>query len=268
MQVPERVRRLLEPIGCLAKAQGVRAYAVGGCVRDWLLGYVDAMDVDIAVEGDGIAFARQLAQALEGSIQVHPAFGTSTVLIPRDKLPLSLASTRRDSQRPTRSHRAVPQQLSGPFRMDVATCRRETYAKPAAYPKVTPGMLKDDLFRRDFTINAMAIALTPRAFGRLIDPFHGANDLRWKRLRILHARSFLDDPSRILRGIRFAHRFGLCWERKTEQAMREALAAGALEWLNAGRLRKERQRMAHEPSPEACLQDLEALWPPMANGRR
>ena len=256
VRVPESVRGLLEQIGHLAEAQKVQAYAVGGCVRDWLLGLSETVDVDIAVEGDGVAFAQRLAQAFEGSIRVHPAFGTSTVMIRSDKL--SLASSERYPRRQAQQGQAR-QRSSEPFRIDVATCRRETYAKPAAYPKVAPGTLKDDLSRRDFTINAMAVALAPRDFGRLIDPFQGAKDLRQKRLRILHARSFVDDPSRILRGIRFAHRFGLRWERKTEQAMREALAAGALGWLNAGRLRKERELMAHEPRPDACLRRLEAL---------
>jgi tRNA nucleotidyltransferase (CCA-adding enzyme) len=101
--------------------------------------------------------------------------------------------------------------------------------------------------------------LNPGRFGALLDPFHGARDLRQKRLRILHERSFLDDPSRILRGIRFAQRFGLHWEPRTVRAAREALAANALGWLNAGRLSREMERMLQEPDPLACLQQLGAF---------
>lgn len=232
MRIPEEIRRLLEAIGRLAQRRRVRAYAVGGCVRDWLLGKSKTTDLDVTVEGDGVVLAHAMAQAFGGTVEPHPPFGTATVVVTRPWLRL---------------------------RIDVATCRKETYAKPAAYPKVAAGVLRDDLVRRDFTINAMALALAPRAFGRLIDPFQGAKDLRQKRLRMLHAGSFMDDPSRILRGIRFAQRFGLQWERKTERAMREALAAGALGWLNAGRLRKECELMAQEPNPRACAQALEAL---------
>ena len=219
---------LLRRIGELADADGLRAYAVGGCVRDWLLGLANTKDLDVAVEGGGIDLARAVARALGGRVEAHEQFGTATVH--------------------GRSRR-----------VDFATCRTERYARPAAYPRVTPGTLEADLFRRDFTINAMAIVLSPSRFGALVDPFHGARDLRGTRLRILHPRSFLDDPSRILRGVRFATRFGLRWECSTERAAREAIAAGSLGWLNAGRLRRELDRMGAEPDPRACLQTLAAL---------
>jgi tRNA nucleotidyltransferase (CCA-adding enzyme) len=199
------------------------------------------MDLDVTVEGDGVQLANAIAQAFGGMVEPHPPFGTATVVVahPWPRL-----------------------------RIDVATCRKETYVKPAAYPKVAAGTLQDDLARRDFTINAMAMALAPRTFGRLIDPFQGARDLRQKRLRMLHPGSFVDDPSRILRGIRFAQRFGLRWERGTQRAMREAVAAGALGWLNAGRLRKERELMTQEPNPRACARELEALSHDAAKGPR
>ena len=145
------------------------------------------------------------------------------------------------------------------LRIDFATCRQEAYTKPAAYPRVTVGTLQDDLFRRDFTINAMAVDLTPQRFGILIDLFGGREDLHRRRLRVLHARSFLDDPSRILRGIRFAQRFELRWEPQTTRALAQALQQGALGWLNAGRLHKELHRMCEEPNPPACFAQL-AKW--------
>ena len=230
--IPGNVRPLLRQIGRIAEAHGMRAYAVGGCVRDWLLGIRGTTDLDVTIEGSGIEVARAVSLALKGSLQVHQQFGTATVVV-------------------RRSTKAV--------RVDIATCRKETYAKPAAYPRVSAGMLKDDLRRRDFTINAMAVAVDPRRFGTLVDPCGGCEDLRTKTLRVLHRRSFLDDPSRILRGVRFARRFGLQWERATQRACREAMAAGALGWLNAGRLRKELDRMRAEPDPRACLDAFASL---------
>jgi tRNA nucleotidyltransferase (CCA-adding enzyme) len=230
IRIPAKVQPVLRAIGRLAGERGLAAYAVGGCVRDWLLGRADAVDLDVAVEGSGIALARAAAEALEGTMEPHEPFGTATVLLPA----------------PLR-------------RVDFATCRKEVYAAPAAYPKVRPGRLEDDLLRRDFTINAMAVALDSGRFGRLIDPYGGARDLRSRRLRILHARSFLDDPSRILRGIRFAQRFRLRWEPGTRRALRRAMAEGALGWLNGGRLRKELARVLEEPDPLACVRALDEL---------
>ena len=227
VKVPDRLAPLLRSIGRIADGLGLPAYAVGGCVRDWQLGSPDRTDVDVTVEGDGIGVARAVARAFGGTVRAHPQFGTATVTL-------------------------------GSRRVDFATCRRESYAKPAAYPTVTPGTLEDDLFRRDFTINAMAVALSSARFGLLVDPFHGAEDLDRRRLRMLHERSFLDDPSRILRGIRFAERFTLRWEPRTARALREAMAGGVLGRLNAGRLRKELDRMLDEPDPSACLQRFAA----------
>lgn len=228
VSVPRHVRRLLQAIGQMAERRGVNAYAVGGCIRDWLLGVVRTTDVDIVVEGDGIAFAQAVTDALGGTLVTHQQFGTATVSIHARRL-------------------------------DIASCRKETYRQPAAYPKISAGRLADDLRRRDFTINAMALAITPDRFGQLIDPFGGVADLRRKALRVLHRRSFMDDPSRILRGVRFAQRFHLHWDRKTEQAAREAIRAGALGWLNVGRLRKELDRMLGEDNPRDCLERLAAL---------
>ncbi len=234
IEIPASLQPLLKTIGCIAGELGMSAYAVGGCVRDWLLGLSDGMDLDVTVEGDGIALAKAAARALSASLTVHPQFGTATLAL----TPSGAART------------------SESFRVDVATCRRETYAKPGAYPKVTPGTIRDDLARRDFTINAMAVAIVPERVGVLVDPFGGEQDLRARRLRVLHPRSFLDDPSRILRGVRFIRRFGFHWERKTARLMQVAIAAGAFGWLNAGRIKKELERMRHEPDPQACLEEL------------
>lgn len=222
------VRPALEKIGRFAEMTGLPAYAVGGCVRDWCFGTGRTPDLDVTVEGDGAQFARELANRWHGEWRPHLQFGTATVLLRRGRV----------------------------RRVDVATCRKETYARPAAYPRVSRGTLEDDLSRRDFTFNAMAVALNPARFGTLIDPFDGLGDLRQRRLRILHARSFVDDPSRMLRGIRFAQRFHCRFEAQTAQRLQEAIAQGALGWLNAGRLGRELTRMLEEPDPLACLRQL------------
>ena len=233
VSIPPRVRGILRHIGELAAERGMNAYAVGGCVRDWLLGVGQMTDLDVTVEGSGIELARAAAHSLNGALVVHQQFGTATVTVDA-------------------------------ARIDFASCRRETYASPAAYPNVSPGTLEDDLFRRDFTVNAMAVAITPGRFGMLVDPFQGLRDLRRKTLQMLHGRSFLDDPSRILRGIRFAQRFGLRWERQTQRALKAAIASGMLGRLNAGRLQKELDRMCDEPDPRACFEQFAKLLKPAA----
>ena len=231
--IPASVQPLLRRIGALAEVQRMNAYAVGGCVRDWLLRRrAGAADLDVAVEGNAIELARSVGQELGGTVTAHQPFGTATLRL-----------------------NGLPGR-----RIDFATCRRETYAKPAAYPKVTRGTLRDDLFRRDFTINTMAVVLHRGRLGTLIDPFGGVRDLRRRQLRILHPRSFLDDPSRILRGVRFLVRFGLRWEPHTERVAREAVSRGAIGWLNTGRLRKELDRIASEEDPRACLERFAELF--------
>ena len=234
ISVPTRLTPLLEQIGRLARQRQTSAYVVGGCVRDWMLRR-PTVDMDVAVEGDGIAFAKVIAAALKARLTLHEQFGTAVL-----ELPLPGVGGRRHDDLST-------------ARLDVATCRRERYAKPAAYPKVTAGRLRDDLFRRDFTINAMAMPVRPDGLGRVIDPFGGLKDLRAKRLRMLHPKSFLDDPSRILRAVRFVERYGLRLEPTTARCLREALASGVLMQLNRGRLQKELSRMLQEPDPTACL---------------
>lgn len=230
--IPRPLQPLLRVIGKIADEFGVSAYAVGGCVRDWMLGIDDTKDLDVVVDGRGMDVAQAVQRALKAMLTTHQQFGTATML-------MSSGTRRR--------------------RIDFVTARRETYAKPAAYPRVHPGSLEEDLFRRDFTINAMAVAISPGRFGTLTDPFHGARDVTQKQLRVLHDRSFLDDPSRILRGIRFVQRFGLQWEPHTRTLLREALDEGALGWLNAGRLQKELERMGREPNPHRCFEQLAVL---------
>ena len=240
VDAPPPIRPLLHTVGRLADEQGLAAYAVGGCVRDWVLGLARITDLDVAVVGDGIAFATVTARALEAVLTTHEQFGTATL------------ERSGDAQRAGHRRRHAVE----PVRIDVAGCRKEVYAKPAAYPKVTAGGIEDDLVRRDFTINAMAMAINAKTFGVLVDPFGGFQDLRRHRLRVLHPKSFLDDPSRILRAVRFVQRYHLTVESKTAHYLHQALAAGMLARLNRGRLRKELDQMANEPDPLACLARL------------
>ncbi len=210
-----------------APEEGV--YLVGGAVRDLLLGRPE-FDLDLVVEGDAIAFARRLAEALDGSVLPHETFGTAVV------------------------------DYGDGARLDVAGTRTETYAEPAALPVVAPGRLEDDLRRRDFTINAMAVSLGEGDFGRLVDPFAGRDDLETGTIRVLHDRSFTDDPTRILRAARYESRLGFMMDGATERLARET--AGQLDRLSGERLRSELVLLLDEeqaPRSIARLGELGAL---------
>ena len=235
---PGDTRWLLELVGSHAQRRSLKAYAVGGLVRDWLLGIQSSTDIDVTIEGSGVAVAKQVAREYGAPLIIHPQFGTSTLLFPE----FSNMFTKGSSIKV--------------MRLDIASCRKEVYSNPAAYPKVASGNLRDDLARRDFTVNAMAVSINPRSFGRLIDFYHGVEDLKKRKLRILHNESFIDDPSRILRGIRFFARFGFQWEKKTEHLLIKAVGQGALSWLNSGRLSRELDYMCTEPNPSACFRNL------------
>ena len=200
-----------------AQRSGIDAYLVGGSVRDALLGLVRA-DLDVAVEGDHLAFARELG----GDVRAHPAFLTATAATP-----------------------------DGPI--DVATARTETYPNPGALPVVSPASLAEDLDRRDFTINAIAIPL--RGEPELLDPHDGLADLRAKLLRVLHRNSFVDDPTRALRAARYASRLGLELEAETETLLR----AADLGTVSAERVDAELRLLAGEGDPAAGFRLL-AEW--------
>lgn len=197
-------------------------YLVGGAVRDILLGE-KGFDLDIAVEGDGIEFARRLAGALGGSVVTHDTFGT-----------------------------AVVQYEGG--QIDVVTARSETYAAPAALPDVQFATLDQDLARRDFTINTIAASLKAADFGRLVDPFNGRRDLENGTIRVLHDLSFVDDPTRILRAIRYENRLAFRMDEKTEALARAAVVAGLVGRLSGARLRDELVALlAEDPVEHAIL---------------
>jgi tRNA nucleotidyltransferase (CCA-adding enzyme) len=200
-------RDLLDRAAAIARRSRARVAWVGGGVRDLLLGR-DTVDTDLAIEGDATAFAEALAAELGGRVREHSRFLTATI------------------------------DLDDGSSLDVASCRRETYAEPGALPLVEPAPLEEDLARRDFSVNAIAVLLAPDG-PRLLDPMGGAADLEAGRLRVLHAASFRDDPTRILRGLRFELRFGFRFGAETESNARSALRQGALDTISGERLRRD-----------------------------
>jgi len=211
----ERLRTLLDAIASLGDRAG-HVYLVGGTVRDILLGE-ESFDVDIAVDGDAIEFARALAATLEGRMTTHQKFGTAVVLYGVDE------------------------------RVDFVTTRTEFYDAPGALPTVERAGLRVDLFRRDFTINAMAVSLQPADFGRLVDPFGGRADLDARLLRVLHDLSFIDDPTRIFRAIRYEARYGLRLEEHSARLARACIEMGLVGDLSSARLRDELQTLLEDP---------------------
>jgi tRNA nucleotidyltransferase (CCA-adding enzyme) len=176
-QLPEHVLSMLRTAGQIADELGVPAYVVGGFVRDLLL-RVNNFDIDLVIEGNGILFAECLAAYVHGRLKSHRRFGTAVVVFPDG------------------------------FKVDVATARTEYYERPVALPRVELSSLKHDLYRRDFTINTLAIQLNEQKFGYMIDFFGGQRDLKDKKIRVLHNLSFIEDPTRIFRAIRFEQRYG------------------------------------------------------------
>jgi tRNA nucleotidyltransferase (CCA-adding enzyme) len=205
LSLPENLGPVLQAV---AEVGGPSVYLVGGTVRDILLGE-PSFDVDVVVEGDAIAAAEALAKALGGRVRTHPQFGTAVIFYGDDG------------------------------RLDVVTARSETYHAPAALPTVEPGSIDEDLRRRDFTINAMAVSLTGGEVGRLVDPFEGKRDLEARRIRVLHDRSFIDDPTRILRAIRYEDRLGFRMDEETEALARSCIETGHVGDLSGARLREE-----------------------------
>ncbi len=221
-RLPARSHIVLEAAGRLADEMGVPVFVVGGIVRDLLLG-VSTFDLDLVVEGDGVDFARAFARDTGGQVAVHDRFGTATVTLEE-----------------------------GP-RVDIATARKESYAQPAALPLVVPASIQDDLLRRDFTINALAVRLNAQRFGEMVDACNGQGDLAAQRIRMLHSRSFLDDPTRIFRAIRFEQRLGFRMDRSTLACLRDAIATGVIRRLSAHRLSGELKRMFAERHPGRAI---------------
>ena len=227
-QLPPQTLGLLRRIGRAAESIGVKAYAVGGFVRDLLLGRATP-ELDIVVEGDGLALARRLASELGSTLVVHATFQTASL------------------------------EAGGALPIDVATARAERYRAPGALPEVRPASLNEDLLRRDFSINAMALALSPGKFGELLDPLSGSVDLAHRRIRILHPLSFVEDPTRIFRAIRYQTRLGLTLDHGSLRALRFATDIGVYPALSGQRLTAELELILAEPDPQRSLNALGTL---------
>ncbi len=237
--LPDGASALLRQAGRLLAAHGVPAYMVGGGVRDALLGLPFRGEADVTVEGDGVVAARLLAGELGGSVTAHSQFGTAAVHFPC----LSL---------------------------DVVTARSETYPHPGALPVTTPSTLDDDLRRRDFTINAMALSLAPDSWGTLYDSAGGRADLDTHKVRVLHAASFRDDPTRMVRATRYTVRLGFSLAPETAALL--AQHAAELGTLTGPRRWHEFERCLQEARPLPCLHALQhhgllqAIHPALAYG--
>lgn len=214
-ELPLKIRELLTIAGQIGDSLDQRVYVVGGFVRDLLL-KTDNWDLDFVTEGDGIQYARALNNRLGGNLTEYSEFGTAVI--------------------------KLPQFIS----LDIVTARREYYEYPAALPKVERSNIWSDLFRRDFTINCMAIILNEHHFGEMIDYFGGMKDLQNKQIRVLYNLSFIEDPTRIFRAIRFASRFGFVIEKSTRHYIEQAIHADMIEKLSNDRIREEMMHIIRE----------------------
>ena len=230
--LPEKMFSALRSVALLADEENISAFLVGGLVRDLLMGR-RSVDLDIVVEGDGIAFAEKVGAALAGKVSSYPKFGTATVTV------------------------------NGVVKIDIAGARTEFYEYPAAKPQIEESSLKQDLFRRDFTINAMALSLNYASFCQLIDYYNGRDDIAGKTIRVLHNLSFVEDPTRIVRALRFAARYGFHLSDETEEFARSAVADGVPARLSRLRLWHEIRLSLEESCAYTILASLDeyGVWP-------
>ncbi|HLQ72827.1 MAG TPA: CBS domain-containing protein [Bacillota bacterium] len=222
-QLSQSSYEILKQVSAVATTEDVRAFLVGGMVRDLLLGKSNE-DIDIVVEGDGIVFAKKLKQSYAGDVITHEKFGTATWTTTKG------------------------------VEIDIASSRLEFYTRPAVLPDVERSTFNEDLQRRDFTINAIAIHLNDDSFGDIVDPFRGQKDLRDQTIRTLHNLSFVEDPTRILRGIRFETRFGFSMDEQTEQLAIESMPK--IKELSARRLMNDLTTLFSEGNTEEKMKRL------------
>ncbi len=226
--IPPDVRETVRALGGFAAELGVRAHVVGGFVRDMLLGCPN-LDVDVVIEGDGLAFAKAAAERFGWRVRTHHRFGTAVLIVRKD------------------------------LHIDVTSARTEYYTRPGALPTVERSSLRQDLLRRDFSINAMAASILPESFGAIADPFGGLADLERGVVRALHSLSFVEDPTRILRAARFEQRFGFVIDASTEALLRQAVEVGVLDEVSGARLREELLDIIDEACVARILERLSAL---------
>ncbi len=224
-RVPEDKILLLKKIGSLAEKTGYKVFVVGGFVRDLILGH-SVLDIDLTVEGRADAFARELLKEMPGKMVAHERFKTASIF------------------------------SKGSPRIDISTAREEKYPAPAELPEVAPCCIYSDLYRRDFTINALAVSLNPPVFGNLTDCFNGMDDIRSGIIRVLHPKSFEDDPTRVFRAVRFAQRLDFRIEKQTQELMSEAVESRLCDSLSGRRLRNEIHLLFSEPDPLSVVLNM------------
>ena len=218
--VSPHICRLLQEIGRFGEEKSQPVYVVGGFVRDLLIGR-ENLDIDIVVEGDAVNFACQLAEVWESKVQVHHQFKTATI-------------TRLDG-----------------LKLDFVSARNETYLSPGALPSVEYDTIVEDLRRRDFSINALALRLQPDTFGQLVDCTEGLQDLRAGHIRVLHEHSFIDDPTRIFRAIRYEGRYNFQIIESDRKRMLDAIDQGVLDLISGQRVRNEIDHiLSEETAPQ------------------
>jgi tRNA nucleotidyltransferase (CCA-adding enzyme) len=217
--------KLAKQSAAIAGKSNQPLYLVGGFVRDLLLRQPN-FDLDLVVEGDAVAFAKEFTEKVGGNLTIHKMFNTAKVTL--------------DS-----------------VTVDIAMARTETYARPGALPVVAPGTLKTDLFRRDFTVNAMAICLNAERYGELIDLYRGVKDLDGKIIRILHENSFTDDATRIWRAVRYEQRLGFQIEPNTLRLLKRDVPL--LKTVGGFRQRRELELVLKEKEPEKALVRADGL---------
>lgn len=215
----------LERISQIGDRLNILLYVVGGFVRDLLLN-IPNRDIDIVVEGEGIPFAACLAEEFGGRVTSHEKFGTSVVIFPDG------------------------------YRIDIATARMEYYKYPGALPTVQKSSVKSDLFRRDFTVNSMALKLTGANAYCLIDFFNGERDLRSREIHVLHSLSFIEDPCRLFRAIRFERRFNFAMGKQAEAFMRSTIKKRLVDALSGARLFNEIKILLNEKDPMDCIRRM------------
>ena len=224
-RLPAELAGFMQAVGAIAAYQGEHLYLVGGVVRDLLLGRAN-LDLDLVVDGNAVDLAQQAANITQGKLTVHRRFGTARL-------------------------------RWGKWSIDFAGARSETYDRPGALPRVKAGSLTDDLFRRDFTINAMAVRLNPGRYGDLIDVHHGREDLERKLVRILHDGSFTDDATRIWRALRYQQRLDFDLEADTRRLLARDVAM--LDTISGDRIRHELELVLREAQPEKALRRAQEL---------
>ena len=227
-QLPEKIQTLLKRISTVADELGVRAYLVGGVVRDLLLRRQN-FDIDIVVRGDGIAFAEKFSESTDCRVRTHEKFGTAVIVFPDG------------------------------FKIDVASARLEYYDRPAALPQVEYASIRHDLYRRDFTINTLTISLNNDSFGEMLDFFGGQRDLKEKSIRVLHNLSFIEDPTRLFRAVRFEQRLGFTIGRQTERLMLSAVQLRSVKRITGLRILHELEQILDEPRVVSVLERLDEL---------